>query len=180
MLRHSQYVGLLRTLATTHKKIQHTPVAPRFARVIISVDPMQRVVDMHELGTLLTKLKAGPGAQVLVVESCTTDYLDNGGDNRQRRRHGAFMVLQKLKSNTDYDAIEHALDATEITAEQIVGGIEQHLAGQVKVRLVPGSLAGDDIGPLGDGTWYGHRMDFDFTTPASAALAYDSSAFNPA
>jgi hypothetical protein len=177
MLRHSHYVGLLRTLATTHKRIQHTPAAPRFARIVISVDPMQRVVDMHELGQLLKKLKAGPGDQVLVVESCTTDYLDNGGDNRQRRRHGAYMVLQNVKSATDHDAIEAALDETEVTAEEIVGGIEHGLAGQVKVRLIPGSLGGDSIGPLGDGTWYGHRMDFDFTTPASAALAYNPAAF---
>ncbi|WP_375435099.1 hypothetical protein [uncultured Hymenobacter sp.] len=179
MLRHSQYVGLLRLLATRHKKIQHTDAAPRFVRLVVSQDPQMRVVDMHELVTKIIGrgIKPGLGQQVLVAESCVTDYLDNTGDNRQRLRHAAFLVLVQVKLN-DHDAIEVALDETEQTAEEIMGGLEHQLSGQVKVRVLPASLRSEAIGPLGDGTWYGTRLDFDFTTPASAALAYNPNAFN--
>ncbi|WP_400194044.1 hypothetical protein [Hymenobacter sp. B81] len=173
MLRHSEYIALLRNLATRHVSIGHTPAASRFARIVVSIDPLQRVVDLHEFtnNVLGARLKPALGQQVLVVESCQTDYLDNGGDNRTRLRHAAFMVLQQVKAN-DHDAVEAALDATEETAEDLIGGIEFLLADQVKVRIQPNSLGSDSIGPLGDGTWYGTRMDFDFTTPATAALAY--------
>jgi hypothetical protein len=178
MHRHSQYVGLLRELATKHQLIQHREASPRFARIITSIDPLQRVVDLHELSEKILgrRLKPGPGQQVLVVESLQTDYQGGVGDNRTRLRHGAFLVLQQVPKN-DYDAIEAAIDRTEQTAEELIGALEYRLAGQVKVRILPESLGSDAIGPLGDGTWYGTRMDFDFTNPASAALAYNPSAF---
>lgn len=180
MHRHSQYVGLLRTLATKHRLIQHSEATPRFARIVTSIDPLQRVVDLHELSEKILgrRLKPGPGQQVLVVESLQTDYKSNGGDNRTRVRHGAFMVLQQVPGR-DHDAIEAAIDATETTGEQLWGALEHRLADQVKVRLVDESLGSDAIGPLGDGTWYGTRFDFDFTTPASAALAYNPDVFLP-
>ncbi|TGE26898.1 hypothetical protein [Hymenobacter metallicola] len=181
LLRHSHYIGLLRTLATTHKKIQHTEALPRFVRIVVSQDPTMRQVDMHELISKITgrpsKSRIPVGSQVLVAESLVTDYLDNGGDNRQRVRFGAFLVLVQVPSATDHDAIEQALDATEQTAEELMGAIEHALQGQVKVRITPGSLGGESIGPLGDGTWYGTRLDFQFTTPASAALTYNPDAF---
>lgn len=178
MLRHSHYVGLLRELATRHQLIQHSEAAPRFARIVTSIDPLQRVVDLHELSEKILgrRIKPGPGQQVLVVESLQTDYQGGVGDNRTRLRHGAFLVLQQVPKN-DHDAIEAAIDLTEQTAEELIGALENRLAGQVKVRLLPESLGSDAIGPLGDGTWYGTRMDFDFTNPASAALAYNPSAF---
>ena len=178
ILRHSHYVGLLRELATRHKLIQHSEAAPRFARIITSIDPLQRIVDLHELSEKILgrRLKPGTGQQVLVVESLQTDYQGGVGDNRTRVRHGAYMVLQQVPTR-DYDAIEAAIDATETTAEELMGGFEKALEGQVKVRVLPESLGSDAIGPLGDGTWYGTRLDFDFTTPASAALAYNPNAF---
>ncbi|PJJ59447.1 hypothetical protein [Hymenobacter chitinivorans] len=180
LLRHSQYVGLLRQLAMTHKRIQHTAALSRFARIIVAQDPYQRQAEMHELTKVIGrtgKVKPPAGSHVLVAESCVTDYRDNQGDNRQRVRHGAFMVLQQVPSATDNDAIELALDDTEQTAEEIMGAIEHALQGQVKVRITPGSLASESLGPLGDGTWYGTRLDFEFTTPATAALAYKPDAF---
>ncbi|MBO0360744.1 hypothetical protein J0X19_22475 [Hymenobacter sp. BT186] len=180
MLRHSQYVGLLRELATRHKQIQHTPAAPRFARILVSQDPFQRQVDMHELTTIIGRtLKAGPGQQVLVVESCVTDYQDNLGDNRTRLRHAAYMVLTQVPSATDHNAVEAALDATEQTGEELFGALEHQLATQVKVRVLAGSLGAESIGPLANSTWFGTRFDFDFTTPASGALRYHPDAFLP-
>lgn len=174
-------MGLLRTLATTHKRILHTEALPRFVRIIVSQDPYLRQADMAELVSKITgragKTKPPVGSQVLVAESCVTDYRDNGGDNRQRVRQAAFMVLMQVPSATAHDAIEQALDDTEQTAEELMGAIEHALQGQVKVRITPGSLASESLGPLGDGTWYGTRLDFEFTTPATAALAYKPDAF---
>lgn len=179
MLRHSQYVSLLRELATRHRLIQHTPAVARFARVIVSIDPFQKAVDLAEMteNQLGRFYRQGATSQMLVVESCHTQYLDNGGDNRQRRRSGAFYVFQKLANPQSQDQIEAAIDATEQTGEEIMGGLLHALLGQVKVRVDEKSITSDTIGPIGDGTWYGTRFDFDFTTPATAALVYNPAAF---
>jgi hypothetical protein len=181
MLRHSEYIAQLRTLATRHKQIQHTDAAPRFVRIVVAQDPQMRIYDMAELVSKITGrgVKLGVGKQVLVAESCLTDYSDNGGDNRTRVRHAAYMVLVQVPSASAHDAIEAALDATEQTGEELFGALEHALASQVKVRVVAGSLRSESIGPLGDGTWFGTRFDFDFTTPASGALRYNPDAFLP-
>ena len=123
------------------------------------------------------RLKPGPGQQVLVVESFHTQYRE-AGDNRTRLRSGAFMVLQQVAS-TDYDAIEQVLDRTEQTGEELLAEILAQPEYQIKHRFEPGSITSDELGPLGDGTWYGTRFDFDFTTPASAALRRNPAAFLP-
>ena len=179
MLRHSQYVALFRDLATRHQLIQHTPAVPRFARVVVSIDPFQKAVDLAEMAEnqLDRYYKPGSTSQMLVVESCHTQYLDNGGDNKQRRRSGAFYVFQKVDERTNQDQIEAAIDASEQTGEQILGALLHALSGQVKVRVDEKSISSDTIGPVGDGTWYGTRFDFDFTNPATQALAYNPAAF---
>ncbi|OUJ68674.1 hypothetical protein [Hymenobacter crusticola] len=176
-MRTTDYNALFRGWAKRHKLIQHTEAAPRFARIVVSIDPLQKIVDMAELNSLLTQLKAGPGQQVLVLESFHTQYRESG-DNRTRVRAGAFMVLQQVPDRK-YDGIEQALDRTEQTGEEILAGILADPKYQVKNRLDVNSIQSDEIGPLANGTWYGTRWDFDFTTPASAALHYKADAFLP-
>lgn len=179
-MRHSHYVHLFRGLAETHGRIRHTEQAPRFARVIVSIDPLQRVVDMAELSenVLGQRLKPGPGDQVLVLESCQTIYRDNGGDNRVRRRHGAFMVLEQAVAG-NFDDIERTIDRTEETGEQLLAAVLDHFKSQVKVRWDVSDITSDTLGPLGDGTWYGTRFDFEFTNPANAAFSYNPAHFLP-
>ncbi|RSK44716.1 hypothetical protein [Hymenobacter perfusus] len=180
MLRHSEYVAVFRELATRHQKIQHTPQVARFARVVVSIDPFQKMVDLAEMTStqLGRNYQEGATSQMLVVESCHTQYLDNGGDHKQRRRSGAFYVFEKLPKGFTQDHIETAIDATEQTGEQILAAVLHQLSGQVKVRIDEKSISSDTIGPVGDGTWYGTRFDFDFTNPAGAALVYNSAVFS--
>jgi hypothetical protein len=180
MLRHSHYIAVLRELATRHQRIQHSPQVRRFARVIVSIDPFQKQVDLAEMAEAQLGRYYQPGStsQMLVVESCHTQYLDNGGDNKQRRRSGAYYVFEKVANAKDQDAIEAAIDATEETGEQILGALLHMLAGQAKVRLDEKSITSDTIGPLGDGTWYGTRFDFDFINPANVVLAYNAAVFS--
>jgi hypothetical protein len=180
MLRQASYTATFRRWAERHKLIQHTDAAPRFARIIISADPLQRVADLHELTSkvLGVKLKPGPGQQVLVLEALQTSYRNNGGDNRTRVRSGAFYVLQQVDKN-NRDTIDAALDATEETGEDILAAIIQELSAQVKIRLDESSITNDPATALGDGTWYGTRFDFDYTTPATPALTYSPAKFLP-
>ena len=180
LLRQSDYEATFKALAAAHKRIQHTDAAPRFARIVVSPDPYQRSVDLQDMAKLLGKaLKPGPGGQVLVIESLFTRYDENGGDNTKRVRHAAFYVLQKIATAGDLQAAGDVISQTEETGEQLYGKLQRDLADQVKVRLVPGSLTNDPVGPLASGLWYGTRFDFDFTTPGNAALAYHPDAFLP-
>jgi hypothetical protein len=177
-MRHSDYTALFRGLAERHHLIRHRADSPRFARIVVSIDPLQRVVDLTEMQeTLLGRfLKPNAGEQVLVLESFMTQYADNGGDNRTRRRKGAFFVLEQVASKRP-DAVELALDRTEQTAEQVMAAVLHAYEDDFKTRFEVNGFTCDPVGPIGDGTWYGARFDFDWTEPANAALAYAPSAF---
>ncbi|QIX60862.1 hypothetical protein HER32_06600 [Hymenobacter sp. BT18] len=178
-MRHSEYVALFRGLAGSHKKIRHASQTPRFARVIISIDPYQRVMDLHEMSNLLgTRLRPGAGEQVMVLESCQTLYGDNGGDNRTRRRHGAFYILQQASSAQDADGVESIIDETEQTGEEIIAAVLKQYEDQGKIRWQVSDISSDVVGPLADGTWYGVRFDIEWTAPANAGFTYNPSAFN--
>jgi hypothetical protein len=176
-MRNATYEGLFSDLAKRHKLIRHLEGQPRFARIVVSVDPMQKQVDLYEMQTALLGryLKPGAGEQVLVLESLQTAYEDNKGDNYQHRRRGAFFVLEQVKQKgKEWEA----LDRTEITGEQLLGAVLEKYREQPKVRWEVGSIQSDAVGPVGsDLTWYGTRFDFEFFTPATGALSYQPAAF---
>lgn len=176
-MRNAAYEGLFYRLATTHKLIRHRDDSPRFARIITSVDPLQRQVDLLEMQeTLLGNfLQPGAGEQVLVIESLQTQYRDNKGDNYQRQRRGAFFVLEQVLDKTKS---WEALDRTEETGEDLLGAVlAEYRDKPSQARWEVGSINADAVGPLHDGTWYGTRFDFEFFTPATVALAYKPAAF---
>ncbi|MDO7875547.1 hypothetical protein Q5H93_12455 [Hymenobacter sp. ASUV-10] len=175
-MRNSQYAALFKGKAETHGLIRHRDNSPRFARIIVSIDPLQRQVDLLEMQeTLLGRLlKPNHGEQVLVLESLQTQYTDNQGDHYQRRRRGAFFILEQVPKGQDHWL---ALDRTEQTGEEILGAILADYADDVQVRWPIEAIQSDAVGPLHDGTWYGTRFDLEFTTPANAALAYRPEAF---
>ena len=179
-MRNATYEALFYRLAQTHQLIRHRDDSPRFARIITSVDPLQRQMDLAEMQeTLLNRfLKADAGEQVLILESLQTSYQDNKGDNYQHQRRGAFFVLEKPV--TKKQAWE-SLDRTEATGEQLLGAILHEYADDPRVRWPIGSIQSDAVGPVGsDLTWYGTRFEFEFFTPATAALQYQPAAFLPA
>lgn len=176
-MRSSTYEGLFYNLAKSHQLIRHQDDAPRFARIIVSVDPMQKQVDLYEMQTTLLGryLKPGAGEQVLVLESLQTAYRDNQGDNYQRQRRGAFFVLEQV---LDKAKAWEALDRTEQTGEQLLGAVLEKFRDDPKVRWQVGSIQADAVGPVGEALdWYGTRFDFEFFTSATAALRFDSAVF---
>jgi hypothetical protein len=175
-MRNSAYSALFKGLAERHARIRHRDDSPRFARIIVSVDPLQRQVDLLEMQeTLLGRfLKPDAGEQVLVLESMQTQFADNNGDNYTRRSRGAFFLLEQ-KSDT-VDAWE-ILDRTEQSGEEMLAAARHEFEQNVKVRWPIGAILSDAVGPLHDGTWYGTRFDFEIISPANAALTYNPAAF---
>ncbi|UOQ99912.1 hypothetical protein MUN81_10515 [Hymenobacter sp. 5317J-9] len=175
-MRNSTYSALFRTIAGRNLLIRHREDSPRFARIIVSVDPLQRQVDLLEMQeTLLGRtLKAGAGEQVLVLESLQTQYRDNNGDNYQRTARGAFFLLEQKTSGGDAWEI---LDRTEENGEQVLAAARREYENQVKVRWPVGSIVADAVGPIGD-QWYGTRFDFEIISPANAGLTYNPAAFS--
>jgi hypothetical protein len=177
LMRNATYEALFLRLASAHKLIRHSKDSPRFARIIVSVDPLQKQVDLIQMQeTLLGRyLKPGAGEQVLVIESLQTQYKDNKGDNYQHQRRGAFFVLEQEK---DKNKAWASLDRTEQTGEELLGAIlNEYQDKPNQARWEVGSIHSDAIGPIHDGTWYGTRFDFEFFTPATKALAYNPAAF---
>jgi hypothetical protein len=177
-MRNAAYEGLFYKLAQTHNLIRHRDDSPRFARIIVSVDPIQKLADLAEMEEVLLGryLKPGAGQHVLVLESLQSQVQDNQGDNYQHRRRGAFFVLAQAPHARDAWSV---LDQTETTGEQLLGAVLHELRDTPKTRLTVGSITLDAVGPIGDGTWYGTRFDFEFFTPATGALSYQPAAFTP-
>lgn len=175
-MRNSTYAALFRTLSERHVRIRHREDSPRFARIIVSVDPLQRQVDMLEMQQVLLGrfLKPNAGEQVLVLESMQTSYSDNTSDNYQRRCRGAFFLLEQKSDEADAWEI---LDRTEQSGEEMLAAARHEFEENMKVRWPIGSILSDAIGPLHDGTWYGTRFDFEIISPANAGLAYNPAAF---
>lgn len=175
-MRNSAYSALFEGLATRHGRIRHRPDSPRFARIIVSVDPLQRQVDLLEMQEVLLGrfLQPGAGEQVLVLESLQSSFSDNTGDNYQQRSRGAFFLLEQ--KSDDVEAWE-ILDRTEQSGEEILAAARREYEDTVKVRFPVGAILSDAVGPLHDGTWYGTRFDFEIISPANAALAYNPAAF---
>lgn len=172
-MRNSEYAALFRLLATRHARIRHREDSPRFARVIVSVDPMQKQMDLLEMQeTLLGRyLKPGAGEQVLVLESLQTQFVDNNGDNYQRQCRGAFFLLEQKSKDVDPWLL---LDRTEVTGEQILAAARHEYEQNMKVRWPVGSILSDAVGPVGsNATWYGTRFDFEIFAPANAGLTYN-------
>ena len=178
-MRNADYENLFRELASQHLLIRHRDEAPRFARVVVPIDPMQKQLDLYEMHNVLLgrDLDADAGQHVLVLESLQTSYQDNGGDNYQHQRRGAFFVFEKVENKADAWA---ALDRTEQTGEELLGAVLQQYADQpkIKVRWPVGSIQSDAVGPVGSsGNWWGTRFDFEFFTSANSALRFNPAAF---
>lgn len=175
-MRNSAYSALFKGLAERHTRIRHREDSPRFARIIVSVDPLQRQVDLLEMQEVLLGrlLKPNAGEQVLVLESMQTQFADNTGDNYTRRSRGAFFLLEQKSDTADAWEI---LDRTEQSGEEMLAGARKHYEDDLKVRWPIGAILSDSVGPLHDGTWYGTRFDFEIISPANAALAYNPAAF---
>ena len=177
-MRNSAYSALFKGLAERHGRIRHRDDSPRFAHIIVSVDPLQRQVDLLEMQEVLLgrQLKPNAGEQVLVLESLQAQFQDNSGDVYTRRSRGAFFVLEQKSAGVEPWQI---LDRTEETGEQLLAAARQpYVEGlDVKTRWPIGSILSDAVGPLHDGTWYGTRFDFEILSPATASLAYNPAAF---
>ena len=170
------YTALFRGLAQRHKALAATPANGRFLRLFISADPIQKQIDLSEwYNSLRTKLKAPLGQAYFVLENYQVDYDDNQGDYFSRKVAGAFLVLQKVKTD-DYDARDVAVGACELIAEQILAAAVPLLRAQHRVDISVGDAWAEHVGPLADG-FVGVRLNLSWQEPATQELTYNPDAF---
>jgi hypothetical protein len=179
MLNQVTYSDLVRDLATRHRDILHTPTAPRYLKVIVAADPIQKQVS---LANFYAKLKGSfPGTAPFVLH-LTYDSLheDTGSDHVLAHRRGGFMVLHKAQ-NTE-ESRDEILTLTERIGYELMAAVCDFFRGPAGRRagrvLNRSSIAAEAVGPIGD-FFYGTRFEFDFTESATTLLTYDSTKFLP-
>ncbi|WP_201980339.1 hypothetical protein [Hymenobacter rubidus] len=177
-MRHLEYTTLFRTLAERHLQVQHRPDQVRFVRLILSSDPLQKVMDFEEFyGGLKHKIDLRDGSACLVLENYQADYSDNDGDFTGKEHHGAFLILRPVKAG-DYDQRDAVIDACEAIGEDIMAAaIAQLRARERPVRISPGDVLAEAVGPVGS-HFYGARFNFSFRSPATPELCYDPTKFS--
>jgi hypothetical protein len=170
------YTDLFRGLAQRHKALAATPENGRFLRIFISADPIQKQIDLSEwYNSLRTKLKAPLGQAYFVLENYQVDYADNDGDYFSRKVQGAFLVMEKVKTD-DYEGRDVAVSASEVIAEQILAAVVPLLREQHHVRISVGDAWSEHIGPIADG-FVGVRLNLSWEEPATQDLTYNPDAF---
>jgi hypothetical protein len=176
-MRHLEYTTLFRDLATRHLGIQHRPDQLRFVRMLISSDPVQKLLDYQEFTDgLRTALDLRNGQACLILENYQSDYSDNDGDFFGKEHHGAFLVLKPVGEGA-YDRRDEVIDECEAIGEELMGAAIARLrAGTPGARISPADVMQEAIGPVGDG-FYGVRFNFTFRSPATEELTYDPTKF---
>lgn len=176
-MRHSEYTAFFKRLAERHVAIRHSEHECRFVRMILSADPLQRVMDAREFFDGLRSRIAG--GFVMILESYEADYSDNTGDQKLKEYHGAFLILHHVEP-ADFDGLEAALDATEEIGEDIMGAavalIKEDLTLPKKHMSVNG-ITNERIGPVGE-TFHGTKFSFSFSRGANAALKHKKEKFS--
>lgn len=176
-MRHLEYTTLFRELATRHRDIQHRADQVRFVRLILSSDPIQKVMDFQEFyDGLRNKINLKSGQACLVLENYQADYTDNEGDFFGKVHHAAFLVL-KLVPTGDYDRRDQVIDECEGIGEELLGAAIARLRAMERpIRISPGDILQEAVGPIGD-HFYGARFNFSFRSAATGELTYDATKF---
>lgn len=175
-MRHSEYTHFFRQLAARHVDIRHSDENCHFVRLILSSDPLQRIMDAREFYDSLRD-RVGPGFAMVLI-SYEADYSDNNGDQKEKEYHGSFIILHYVGEG-DYDALEAVLDKTEEIGEDIMGAtlelINKDFSAPKKHMAVNG-VTNERIGPVGE-LYHGTKFSFFFTQGANKALYFKQDKF---
>jgi hypothetical protein len=177
-MRHSEYTSFFRQLAAEHTDIRHTKEECRFLRLILSSDPLQRIMDAREFYDSLRSRLARGYAMILI--SYEADYSDNAGDQKLKEYHGSFIILHHVAPG-DFDELEAVLDKTEEIGEDLMGAALERINKDFtapKKRMTVNGITNERIGPVGE-TYHGTKFNFFFTQGANPALHYKKEKFLP-
>ncbi|MFZ4400923.1 MAG: hypothetical protein ACOYO1_12880 [Bacteroidales bacterium] len=113
----SELVTYFKNIATQHIAIQHTDTKKHFYR--------------FELDEVLSGLN-GINYPAFILEGYKYDFIDNKSDNIQKKRQGAFILLDHVGDAGDYTKIHQVWDSLEEIGDDILAKIKAD-------RRVPGN-----------------------------------------
>ena len=103
----SQFVSYFENLARLHTAIRHTDTEKHFFRM--------------ELDEVLDGINRTDVAfPMLILEGYSFDFTDNKSDNPQKNRRGAFMLIDHVSDQSDYDQIQSAWERMENIGDDIL------------------------------------------------------------
>ena len=106
----SELVSYFENIAKQHIKIQHTTQKKHFYR--------------FELDEVLTGI-SGINYPALIMEGYRFGFSDNQSDNVQKKREGAFILLDHVKDPGDYNKIHEVWDELEAIGDDIIRRIRK-------------------------------------------------------
>ena len=139
MSKFSQLVSYFENLARLHKDIGHTDSEKHFFRM---------EVDEVLGGINRTDVKY----PFLILEGYSYDFTDDKSDNLLKNRRGAFMLIDHVSDQTDFESIQSAWENMEKIGDELL----------VKMKA-------DKRNPLAPAI-----RDFDFSTVEASLLANES------
>lgn len=105
----NQYISYFEAIARNLIAIGHTNEKKHFFRM--------------EFDEVLVALPAKINWPALILESYDISFIDNKGDNILKQRNGAFMILDIVKNQQDFNAIHTAYDKCEVIVDDILSQI---------------------------------------------------------
>lgn len=102
----SDLIAYFELLATQHKSIGHSDNEKHFFRL--------------ELEEVFEQEKPGIGYPALVLEGYGISYSDQGSDNVQKSRSGAFILLDRVEDPNDFDLKHEKWDELERIGDDLL------------------------------------------------------------
>ena len=108
--RFTLLVSYFESIAITHRQILHRPDKKHFYR--------------FELDEVLTGIN-GINYPALIMEGYRFGFSDNQSDNVQKKREGAFILLDHVNDAGDYRRIHEVWDNLEVIGDDIIRRIRK-------------------------------------------------------
>jgi hypothetical protein len=102
----SDLVSYFEKLASEHKEIKHTSAKKHFYR--------------FELDEVITALCSNINYPALILEAYDFNYGDSQSDNIMKHRSGAFILIDKVPDQGDYNRIHEVWDKMEQIGDDIL------------------------------------------------------------
>lgn len=100
------YTNYMRSLATAHRELKHTPEEKHFFR--------------GELQEFFKQFRSDVCFPCLIVESSENEY-EGMQSNAWKKRNTSFIVAERYDQHDDYDEIQLKMSRCEAIAEQVMG-----------------------------------------------------------
>jgi len=173
-MTHTEYIDLLREVATNHVDIAHTPEQSHFARLVLSNDPFMPAT--KQIAEYLNGIRNVLHTPLMLGIAYDSDYRDDRADNIERMINGAFIILEDVQLN-DFDNEEQIYTKTERIGWECLGYLQNYFSENPIKGFFEFNNAGDQKIAKLNNRFFGTRFSFGVLHSSQENIYYNPDKF---